>query len=331
MQVWYFHFDKNLILPYKKLYFATNIIFDNTKRSMNMKKAFKIIGWTFAALIGVCLVSVVLIRFVFYQQLKDYSTRLTHEERLETLHSAGPYAPETRTDIHFQYQQDSLQADSIYRYFRLDTLISPEATTWENSVALASFVAHHIPHANSSKIPAEKSNAIGLWEYHLCGNPAFNCRYHSVLLHELLLAAGITNRVMICLPADSTDQDCHVVNIVWLPQQKKWAMIDSDQGAYITNTDSVPLSLEEMRQYALEGTPMINHFLNPGKKRNDYLSYWTKNLYWFSCLEEAGYNKETKRDGRYIHLLPKGFIGFELKDSSPCTTDPSLFWASPEE
>lgn len=296
-----------------------------------MKKAFKIIAWTLATLVGICLISLLLIRFAFRKEFNNLRDRLTYEERLATLRAAGPYAPDTRADIRFRYAQDSLKADSIYRYFRLDTLISSEATTWKNAVVLAGFVARNIPHANSSKIPSEKSNAIGLWEYHLRENPALNCRYHSILLHELLLAAGITNRVMVCSPADSTDKDCHVVNIVWLPRRQKWAMIDSDQGAYVTNADSIPLSLEEMRQYALAGKPMTNHFLKPEMKRSNYLSYWTKNLYWFSCLEVAGYDKEVEQDGRYINLLPEGFKGFKLRDSSLSITDPAVFWAAPQE
>lgn len=101
----------------------------------------------------------------------------------------------------------------------------------EQSYRTGTFVAKNIPHANQ-KIYPEKCNAIGLWEYTRTVEPAFNCRLHSILLHELLLSEGIVNRFVTCLPADSLDSDCHVVNQIWLPEIQKWAMLDSDMRAW---------------------------------------------------------------------------------------------------
>lgn len=294
-----------------------------------MKRIFKIIGWSILSIIGICLVLILLARFVFREQVSDYFYEIQHKERLKVLRSGGAYIDSPEVNVHFKYNQDSVQAAKLRDYFRLDTLINPESTTWENAVVLASFVASHIPHANQI-IQPEARNAIALWKYHLEVEPAFNCRLHAIMLHELSLASGITNRFISCMPNDSTDRDCHVVNIVWLPEQQKWAMIDSDGSAYVTDSDGTPLSLEEMRQYSIKGKEMKVHPIEGGKMWGDLLSYWAKNLYWFACWEETGYDKETKKEGREIYLLPQGFEGFKLRDSNLCTSDAARFWAVPE-
>ena len=229
-----------------------------------MKKLFKIAGIALLSLIGLLLAIFLLARFVFREQA-----------------------------IRFTYIQDTVRAREIREYFRLDTLVNPAATTWDNARALAQFVARNIPHANQ-KVQPETRNAIGLWEYTRTVEPAFNCRLHSILLHELLLSQGIVNRFVTCLPADSLDRDCHVVNLVWLPECEKWAMIDSDMQSYVASPEGEALSLEEMRQRTVAGEPM------------------------------AGY------EGRAIALLPPGFEGFSLDESTVRTSDADRFWAAPQ-
>ena len=172
-------------------------------------------------------------------------------------------------------------------------------------------------------------NATRLWEYTRTVEPAFNCRLHSILLHELLLASGITNRFVTCLPADSLDSDCHVVNIAWLPERQKGAMIDSDMQSYVTSPEGEVLSLEEMRQRTIDEKPMVVHRLLGTRNAENYLSYWAKNLYWFVCWEETGYDKEVEYEGRAIKLLPAGFDGFKSADAVR-TSDAARFWAAPD-
>lgn len=295
---------------------------------MKAKKLLKIVSLTIGSLLALCIILLLLAKFVFREQLLDYLQAMQHQERLATLRSAAPYDDEA-VGIHFNYRQDSLQADSLFRYFRLDTLVSHKVSTWENTLAIARFVTREIPHANNCTVPEEERNALGLWKLHLEEEKALNCYYHSVMLHELLNATGITNRYVRCMPADSTDRDCHVVNLVWLPEHRKWAMVDSDQGAYLTDSEGTPLSLAEMRQRLTDESPVQTHFF-PGKQRKDYLSYWTKNLYWFNCYEDFGFNQDILQEGRYLALVPPGYPGFQLREGTVVTSNPEEFWAAPE-
>ncbi len=295
-----------------------------------MKKALKITGWIILTLIGVGILLVLLVRFAFREQASDYLLGMQQRQRVELLREAGHYAAEPQADYRFTYIVDSVRAREIREYFRLDTLTDPAATTWENALALAKFVARNIPHANQQVQPQTR-NSTALWEYHLDVEPAFNCRLHGILLHELLLAQGITNRFVTCLPADSLDNDCHVVNVVWLPEQKKWAMIDADQSACVTDPAGEPLSLQEMRERFIAEAPMEVHpLLDDNSDYDFYLPYWAKNLYWFECWEQTGFDREVVFEGRTIALVPEGYGGFAFSRNERTTSDDERFWQAPD-
>lgn len=299
-----------------------------------MKKALKIIGWIILSLIVLLVAAWLLARFVFRDQVATYLSGVQNDTYIELLRKAEPYRAD-KASFRFEYIQDTARRRLTREYFRLDTIDNPAADTWDRALALARFVARNIPHANQSVQP-ERRNAIDLWEYTRNVEPAFNCRLHSIMLHELLLACDITNRYVTCLPADSLDQDCHVVNIVWLPEHKKWAMADSDMRAYVTDSDGTPLSLSQMRERYINGAAMeIHPLLNEGQPFDYtyYRTYWSKNLYWFECAEQTSYDIETApwdKRGRVVVLRPEGFTPFDTPPHSVHTQDAERFWAAPD-
>jgi hypothetical protein len=232
--------------------------------------------------------------------------------------------------------QDSVRAKEIRDYFNLESLYDAEADTWTKALAIGKFVASNVPHDNQ-EIDPEHRNAIALWEYTKNVAPAFNCRLHSILAFELFLAAGIDARYVTCLPEDRNDNDCHVVNEVWLPELGKWAMIDTDMGGhYFSDVNGTPLSLREMREHYISGEDMILYpqFKINGKKKRDHRAYMAKNTYWFYCWETLSYNQEDGDNrgrpiGRAIHLVPPGFEPFIYYDDQVVTSDADTFWAAP--
>lgn len=207
--------------------------------------------------------------------------------------------------------------------------MSPESDTWGNAIKIAGFLSANIPHANQTVKPKDIT-AIGLWNYHKTVEPGLNCMYHSIMLHEILRSVGIIDRVIRCLPRDSTDQDCHVVNHVWLPEHEKWAMIDSDQNSYMEDSNGVPMSVDEMRRDFMGDNVSVERPLTEEVGRpSAYKSYFAKNLYWFESIRTAGYNLH---DGvvDYVCLVPKGFEGFRYEGKVyELTSDAASFWASP--
>ena len=255
-------------------------------------------------------------------------------EMIQKLQACPPYTEEP-----FPYKSLDLVAparsEEIRRYFRqnanlnLDRIAASHLTTWEKTLEISRFVSGHIPHDNQ-KEPLGELNAITLWEYAQRVPTGFNCRWHAILLSELLLSVDIKNRFVTCLPEDENDRDCHVVNLVWLPEMNKWAMIDSDMQEYVTDPDGIPLSLEEMRRELIAGR-RLNIHRNSDPEGAEYMQgYWAKNLYWFSIHLTFGYGLEGDRrlpDG-YVNLIPPGFHIPE-KYSSFCTnvtTNAAAFW-----
>lgn len=168
-------------------------------------------------------------------------------------------------------------------YFRLDTVVQEGMSTWEKSLAIGRWVSSHIPHANQKARPAAK-DAITLWEFIQHKEPAFNCRYHSFFAMQLLRSVGVEARVLTCLPKDDNDPDCHVVNIVYLPEYQKWAMLDTDQSMYATDADGTPLAPWEMREYYAQDKTFTlwYNYESPDQGMDYYRSYMAKNTYAFA-------------------------------------------------
>ena len=298
-----------------------------------MKKLFNIARNIFAV-IGIIL-TIILTVFLCRGGVTTVRGMLHQESasHIETLKLSGAYSKD-KVKFNIHPVIDPERAAEIRDYFQLDTLYDGTASTWEKTLAIARFVASNIPHANQT-IQPEKRNAIYLWEYTKNTEPAFNCRLHSIMMFELLSSIGIDATYITCMPQDSNDSDCHVVNQVWLPELGKWVMIDSDSGGfYATDGDGHLLSLQEMRESYIKGMPILYHpqFAETGSSDNWYYDYMAKNTYWFSCWEALHFDQEPAAGldaGRYINLVPKGFIPFGAGITDIVTSDAEQFWAAP--
>ena len=264
---------------------------------------------------------------------KNYSTNI------KKLKDCKPYTTES-VSFEFKDLVDQNQAAVIREYFKqnagldLDALATSSKTTWEKAVELACFVAKNIPHDNQ-KEPIDERSAISLWEYSRRVTTGFNCRWHSILLSELMLSVGIKNCFVSCMPEDKEDSDCHVVNLVWLPELNKWAMIDSDMLEYVTDHNGTPLSLQEMRESIIQDKTLYIKVL-PGfenswvaqKNGLKYMqAYWAKNLYWFCVHTTYGFGLEGKKtlSDSYVALVPPGY-DCSYTSLDEVTSNASAFW-----
>ena len=307
-----------------------------TQRKNNMKLIWKIFVGIFAV-IGALTVGLII--FVKTSKLYEVSINFNEsriarfDERVDLLRTCGAYSTDS-TFVDIEYVKDTVRAKEIIDYFRLDTLYDASASTWEKALAIGKFVAFNIPHENQ-KIQPEYKNAIGLWEYTKEVAPAFNCRLHSIMSFELLTAAGIKARYITCLPQDKNDNDCHVVNEVWLPETEQWVMLDTDMGGrYVTDLDGNLLSLRQMREKYISGEKMKFYpgFEKGSSKMTDYYAYMAKNTYWFCCWGALGFYQEdynslpqTPLRNRYYALVPEGFEPFR-DIVYTVTHDPDQFW-----
>lgn len=241
---------------------------------------------------------------------------------------------------------DAKRAQEIKDYF-LTTDIPPEwldstKSNWERSVAVATWIANNIKHANPDPWPEHK-NCIDLYKWNLEHKTGFNCRCHAIMLNELLLTAGIENTFITCMPKDVNDSECHVVNLIHIPETNNWAMLDCDETEYIIDSNGNLLSLQQMREYLSHDKPFTINAL-PGFTVNQaYLkSYWTKNLYRFHCHTLNTFNVEDTADGKFLpedkllHLYPKKALLDECgeeyfeRDIEIFTSNENEFWRTYE-
>lgn len=292
-----------------------------------MKRIIKCFLSALVCLIILAFIGVMLCKTVFKESILKYYNEALYEERVELLR-ATKYK-RSDDNIVFKYQADSVNATKTFNYFRLDTIVGKHCNTWEKALAIAQTICANIPHENQKIEPTNKT-AIGLWKYCNDFGSGINCKYHSVMLHEMLNAAGIQNRIIWCMPMDSTDNDCHVVNHVWLPEYSKWAMLDSDMNTFMTGTDGLPMSIPEIREDLINRNQSIETpILSSNTRTNYYKAYLAKNLYWFETLKETGFNLYDK-PMNYIRLLPINFERFGFSRSNcVATTDDEKFWAKP--
>ena len=302
-----------------------------------MKKLFGICRNILAVVGGIAILLVVLYFCAKpYFEVDVYPSRLAKmDSYLDSLRTAGPYAQDT-TAFSIRIIQDTVRAKEIRDHFQLDTLFAPDADTWAKALAIGRFVASNIPHGEPKGWP-EEVDAIGLWEYTRDVSPSFNCRLHAIMTFELLLAAGLDAKYITCMPADPDDNDCHVVDEVWLPELGKWAMIDTDFGGhYFSDLKGTPLSLKEMREHYVSGEKMMYHpaFEKGKTKRNWYYAYMAKNASWYSCWGELSfyqedYDHEDVIRAHYFNLFPSGVNASSNDDLNIITTDADRFWAPP--
>lgn len=305
-----------------------------------MKKILRIFFKTIVYILAV--IGLLTILFLVAVNKVGYSIGLNiadkqYNEYVDSLRSAGPYKNDT-VNLNMRITIDSLRAAEIKEYFQLDTLYSVEDDTWQKALAIGKFVTNNIPHANQKEYP-QNVDAIGLWEYTKNVEPAFNCRLHSIMTFELLSSVGIKARYITCLPQDVNDRDCHVVNEVWLPEQNKWVMLDTDMGGhFVTDISGKLLSLKEMREHYIANKEMIFYpgYEDGHSNKTYYYKYMAKNSYWYARWNNLGFYQEDYDNHpnhelreTYYALVPSGFEPFDKKHNrhtSTATNDEEQFW-----
>ena len=73
----------------------------------------------------------------------------------------------------------------------------------------------------------------------------------------MYLSMGIPARYVTCMPADSLDYECHVINTVWSEQLQKWLYIDPTMDAWVTDENGTMLSIAEVRQRLINDQPLV--------------------------------------------------------------------------
>ena len=248
---------------------------------------------------------------------------------LNVLKKSAPYAKDD-AKVEFRYQpKRSNNLCKVRDYFKLDS-VAGQGDELSKIINLLHFAHDNIRHDGSNQAFAEL-DAIDLYNYYKATGKGVNCRQLAISLCEMYLSMGIPARYVTCMPADSLDYECHVINTVWSSQLQKWLYIDPTMDAWVTDENGTLLSIAEVRERLINDQPLVlcetanwNH--------ESQETYMAKNLYYFVCKKLNRFNPESVyRDNDPegdVRLIPVGFVNNNWKCDT--TTDPEVFWAKPE-
>lgn len=259
------------------------------------------------------------------------------------LQHEGAYGKPQQKVPAFTYQsQEDAHLQELRKIYNLDS-IAGTGNEVSRMLNLMHWVHNSVAHDGSNGIP-DGRNAMNLLKLCTQEGKTCNCRGLAIILNEVYLATGFKSRYVTCMPKDTADQDCHVINAVYSKSLGHWVWIDPTFDAYIMSETGELLGPKEVRDRLMHDKPLI---LNPEANWNHrstqsqryYLNYYmAKNLYRMECPLASEYWYENWKDGKqkiFVELRPTVYTWNKNTNTNPnfknyYTTIESDFWAKPE-
>ena len=250
----------------------------------------------------------------------------------------------------FSYQtMDNSNLIKIRKDFKLDS-IAGTGNEISKIINLMHWVHNTIRHdGNEPTLPVSK-NAIDIIKVCKTENRGVNCRMMATVLNECYLSIGIKSRFVTCMPKETIFEDCHVINMVYSNDLKKWIWMDPTNDAYVMDEKGELLGIGEVRERLIQGKPLLlNPDANWNRKKSTtkeyYLElYMAKNLYRLKTPLVSQYDTETwgnVKEISFVELLPLDGIEQTPQKSDKInnetkvefinykTNNPNIFWADP--
>ena len=270
------------------------------------------------------------------KKFKSLLEEIKQYDRLTILQNSSAYIKDDNDSLpQFVYQDSSdYRLVNVRKFFNLDS-VAGDGDEISKILNILHFAHNAIRHDGGNFALCE-FDAIDLYNYHKSTGEGVNCRHLAIALNEMYLSMGIPSRYVTCMPYNSGDQDCHVINSVWSSQYQKWIWIDPTFEAYVKDENGNYLSIQEVRERLIEGRPVFlnedANWNNENKQTKEYYldSYMAKNLYWFDCVTNYCFNPESRYryvENKHVFLTPSTYE--KSSDWAVITHDDNYFWQTP--
>ncbi|MBR5745139.1 MAG: transglutaminase domain-containing protein, partial [Muribaculaceae bacterium] len=265
-----------------------------------------------------------------------FSDIKSHFDFPTILKDAAPYTRNERRDTlpAFSYQSASdSNLKRVREYFRLDSVAGngDELSKIKN---ILTYIHNKIQHDGQHPNPVHL-NAIDMAEACKDGSRGLNCRGLAIVLTECYLSMGIPSRYVTCFPKEYIN-DCHVINVVWSSQLKKWLWVDPTFNAWVTDEKGNMLSIQEVRERLRDDRPLVlnddANWNNTSKQTVDYYlrEYMTKNLYYVSVSTNQEFGVEDPAVPGHPHFVDLMPTGFTVGNHHLIVNDDEWFWQAPK-
>lgn len=255
------------------------------------------------------------------------------------LRQAGAYQQDKSADLPvFSYEAaTSNNLKEVKDFFQLES-IAGSGDEISKIINLMTWVHDNMRHDGSNYALCEFTS-IDIYNYHKSTGKGINCRHLAIALNEMYLAMGFKSRYVTCHPKNENDQDCHVINCVWVNSLQKWIWIDPTFAAYVKDENGILLSINEVRERLLDGRPLVlnedANWNHQNKQSKEYYldSYMAKNLYWIQVPVNSIFNPESRyrnNVNEYISLFPVGYTRSKMRNVGTITHDHEYFWQKPK-
>ena len=263
---------------------------------------------------------------------------LSEKTYLSILKQVGCYEQSDTLNLpHFLYEpQTNARLRDVRTYFKLDS-IAGNGDEISKILNIMYWIHNNIRH-DGSNYALSDFNAIDLYHYHKATGKGINCRHLAIALNGMYLSMGWKSRYVTCLPKDENDQDCHVINCVWVDSLQKWIWIDPTFAAYVKDENGNLLSISEVRERLIDDRPLVlnedANWNNQNKQTKEayLMNYMAKNLYWLQVPVNSIFNPESRyrnNVNEYVSLLPIGYTRSNMKTIGTITHDNEYFWQKP--
>lgn len=262
------------------------------------------------------------------------------------LKNSGSYNDQDQraTSLTFSYQDvNAPELVKFRKQFKLDS-VSGNGDEISKIKNLLLWVHNTVRHDGGSDNPKQK-NAVDLIKICKKEDRGVNCRMMATVLRDAYQAVGFKARVVTCMPKDTADFDCHVINVVWSETLNKWVWMDPTFNAFVSDEKGNLLSIEEVRAKLVKGEELL---LNADANWNNrekqtkahYLDYYmSKNLFWINCSAKSEWDLETMGSGKQpyavVNLYPGSYTTLKGDQSESetrinyATNNAAHFWAKP--
>ena len=270
------------------------------------------------------------------KKFKSLLEEIKQYDRLTILQNSSAYIKDDNDSLpQFVYQDSSdYSLVNVRKFFNLDS-VAGDGDEISKILNILHFAHNAIRHDGGNFALCE-FDAIDLYNYHKSTGKGVNCRHLAIALNEMYLSMGIPSRYVTCMPYNSGDQDCHVINSVWSSQYQKWIWIDPTFEAYVKDENGNYLSIQEVRERLIEGRSVFlnedANWNNENKQTKEYYldSYMAKNLYWFDCVTNYCFNPESRYryvENKHMFLTPSTYE--KSSKWAVITHDDNYFWQTP--